>query len=188
MRAILVKIITVSIAVISFAPNVAVSEITHGSYLELEALKRLELQVTNIIPKVRQAHSSSNHAQLRANYSRILIDVSSWKNNISVYIDGSLKSADSDLYKQSYTTFKSAGKSQFKRTEGSSESERVQLEKIRNLIVRMKPLIREAESTANPEAKMFFRYEILWGDHAMWVSMFDSYLSQLVQASDFTNQ
>ena len=71
------------------------------------------------------------------------------------------------------------------RTKGTSESERVQLERIRNLIIRMKPLIREAESTANSKSKLFFQYTVFWDDHARWVGLFDTHLGKPFQPNDF---
>ncbi|PSV28058.1 RAQPRD family integrative conjugative element protein [Photobacterium sp. GB-72] len=173
------------IAMTFLLPISANGAIQHGSYLELEALKRLHLQVNNLIPKVKVAHTTSNHAQLRTNYNQILTDIKAWESNLGAYIEASLVKFNDTHYQESYTTFKRAGKAPYKKTKGTSESERVQLERIRNLIVRMKPLIREAESTANSKSKLFFQYKVLWADHARWVGLFDTHLGKPFQPNDF---
>ncbi|EAS62438.1 hypothetical protein VAS14_00176 [Vibrio angustum S14] len=179
------KPILAALAFVTVLPINASAAIQHGSYLELEALKRLHLQVGNLIPKVKVAHETSNHAQLRTNYSQILTDIKAWETNLDAYIKASLTKFSDTPYESSYTTFKRAGKAPYKKTHGTSESERVQLERIRNLIVRMKPLIREAESTADNSAKLFFRYNVLWQDHNSWIKLFDSHLGQPYQPNDF---
>ena len=163
------------------------------SELEYDALQRLQTQLIRLDSKIQYARSLKAKSRLSFDYVALNHDREIWIKLISTYLDlnnfnhaldEAIQNHGYDLNILKYRHY--AGlppHSQFKDA-GTSLVEREVLMNLRTLVLRMKPLIREAESFADPTAKVFFKYDTLYAEHSKWINRFDQYLGAEIVPSD----